>query len=792
MINLGTVKPGTTLDIPFHTFDSNDPSASVTITGLATTDIEIYKNGSATTRASDSGYALLDTDGIDFDSKTGIHGFSVDLADNSVAGFYSAGARYWVIIASVTVDGATVNFVAATFTIGYDDAIINTTIASVTDQTQFILTAGPAEADVLIGCSVLFHDVASAVQLSVGYITDYIVTTKEVFLAAGPGGFTFVATDNVSIFMPANVRAVAGSVTAGDNLKLQYDGTGLTGDTFPSPQSQVGSIAVGAGGISQIAESATITTGTETLTFASTEELDGTTHDVAAVGGATEFYYQFDVGVDGVATEFVWFGYAQSNNDSYAVFAFDWVSTTFKQIGTIAGGNGTSISEQAFIPVVNMTGTGANAGKVRLQFTSADGTEIFTDRVLCEFTQAVTGIANGTTITLGADTISTNLVGKDWILALGGQNITNSFISGATVTGTGTATAKYEFEECDLGAVTLDDAGHFERCGLENTFTVGQAGTFTFHQCFTQAGSSITIDFGALGATTVHLFDFHGEVNFKNMAAGDTVHITGAGTITTETCTAGTIDHDGFFEYTDAGTNVTEVQSDIKVAVDATLVDTQDIQTRLPAALVNSRMDSTVDAAGFEQGAIDNVWDEVLTGASHNNATSAGRRLRLTSEIVQVESAVDDPGAAATTTVFNTDLTEVDDFWNDALLIFTSGALAGQSRTIKDFANTNGQVTFDEALTSAPVNNVTFSIRSDHIHPISMISDSILRTQMVESYAANGVAPTQAQALFAIHQMLMQFGIAGTSITVRKLDDSTTAFVVTLDSATEPTDAKRV
>ena len=68
----------------------------------------------------------------------------------------------------------------------------------------------------------------------------------------------------------------------------------------------------------------------------------------------------------------------------------------------------------------------------------------------------------------------------------------------------------------------------------------------------------------------------------------------------------------------------------------------------------------------------------------------------------------------------------------------------------------------------------------------------ILTTQMTEAYAANGVAPTLAQATFAIHQMLMQFGISGTSLTVRQLDNTTTAFVVTLDDAAAPTDAKRV
>ncbi len=62
---------------------------------------------------------------------------------------------------------------------------------------------------------------------------------------------------------------------------------------------------------------------------------------------------------------------------------------------------------------------------------------------------------------------------------------------------------------------------------------------------------------------------------------------------------------------------------------------------------------------------------------------------------------------------------------------------------------------------------------------------------MTESYAANGVAPTPVQATFAIHQMLMDFNIVTTALTVKKLDNTATAFVVTLDSATAPTAAAR-
>lgn len=123
-MHLGNVDAGSTLYIPFGTYGKTN-GESITLTGLAVTDIEVYKDGSATQRASDAGYALLDTDGIDFDGITGIHGFSIDLSDNTDAGFYAAGSFYWVVVSAVTVDGQTVNFIAATFRIG--PAAVNVT-----------------------------------------------------------------------------------------------------------------------------------------------------------------------------------------------------------------------------------------------------------------------------------------------------------------------------------------------------------------------------------------------------------------------------------------------------------------------------------------------------------------------------------------------------------------------------------------------------------------------------------------------------------------------------------------
>jgi len=98
-------------------FDSYDggTGASITLTGLAITDVEIYKGTSMTQRSSDAGVVLLDTDGIDLDGVTGIHGFSIDTGDNTDAGFYTVGSFFTVVVSAVTIDAQTVNFVAGTF-----------------------------------------------------------------------------------------------------------------------------------------------------------------------------------------------------------------------------------------------------------------------------------------------------------------------------------------------------------------------------------------------------------------------------------------------------------------------------------------------------------------------------------------------------------------------------------------------------------------------------------------------------------------------------------------------------
>jgi hypothetical protein len=132
---------------------------------------------------------------------------------------------------------------------------------------------------------------------------------------------------------------------------------------------------------------------------------------------------------------------------------------------------------------------------------------------------------------------------------------------------------------------------------------------------------------------------------------------------------------------------------------------------------------------------VDLIWDEPLTGATHNVATSSGKRLRQTTAFQQIDSTVVD--ASATTTTFVTGLdSAVDDFYNDSMLVFTDGALAGQVRSIVDYVGATKTIILEEALTSAPVNGVAFTIVSLHIHPVSQIQSGLATSAALATQAA--------------------------------------------------------
>lgn len=141
MINWGKVPLGSVLPFIFDSFDGGT-GASITMTGLAVGNILVYKGTSMTQRSSTSGFVLLDTDGIDIDTLTGIHGFSINTGDNTDAGFFAAGSFYTVVVASVTIDAQTVNFVVGTFWLGPTLTVAGVDKVDVTHLAGTVQTAG--------------------------------------------------------------------------------------------------------------------------------------------------------------------------------------------------------------------------------------------------------------------------------------------------------------------------------------------------------------------------------------------------------------------------------------------------------------------------------------------------------------------------------------------------------------------------------------------------------------------------------------------------------------------------
>lgn len=95
----------------------------------------------------------------------------------------------------------------------------------------------------------------------------------------------------------------------------------------------------------------------------------------------------------------------------------------------------------------------------------------------------------------------------------------------------------------------------------------------------------------------------------------------------------------------------------------------------------------------------------------------------------------------------------------------------------------------DSSVGAADANTITATALATDA--VNEIADGVRARQLTESYAADGVAPTLEQALLLIQQMLTEMSISGTTMTIKKLDGTTTAATLTLNDATTPTSVTR-
>ena len=133
----------------------------------------------------------------------------------------------------------------------------------------------------------------------------------------------------------------------------------------------------------------------------------------------------------------------------------------------------------------------------------------------------------------------------------------------------------------------------------------------------------------------------------------------------------------------DTATTLNDKIDVIDGIVDAILVDTG---TTIPASTISANVTqvsgSSTAADNMELGAL-----SMVAGISHNSPTPT------------TEAFASDTGALSST----------NNFYNGRILIFTSGTLAGQARTILDYTGSSKLFTCD-AFTAAPPNDSNFII----------------------------------------------------------------------------------
>lgn len=120
--------------------------------------------------------------------------------------------------------------------------LLNTTIASVSDQTHFVLTAGSDQNDVYNNQAIAMYDASNNYYPSIRVVEDYVGASKTVTLDSAPD-FTIASTDPVKVYItaPGTVAPTAAQVADAvhDEVRSEHTAAGTFGQGSASVQGNV-------------------------------------------------------------------------------------------------------------------------------------------------------------------------------------------------------------------------------------------------------------------------------------------------------------------------------------------------------------------------------------------------------------------------------------------------------------------------------------------------------------------------------------------------------------------------
>lgn len=609
--------------------------------------------------------------------------------------------------------------------------------------TQGKVDTAQADLDILTGADGVV--IASGTQTfnMTGSITGNL--SGSVGSVTGAVGSVTGAVGSVTATVSADVVSVSGDATAADNLELMFDGTGYTDDTAPASRAQVNNIGSGSGGSLNYANEAdNIDSAIKSVSFvgvetsgtnASVNAEDGIYHQIDDTGNAIDIVYQFDVGGGRTASSVTWHGYLSGSNDTITVQAYN--GSGWDTIKSIAGQAATTNVSEVIPLLSTHTGTGADLGLVFIRFvcSSQSNPTLYTDQLIV---QAV-NIGQSVGYADGAIWVDTN----------NGTAGTEAFVNGTADNPVSTW----------ANALTLSST-----LGI-NRFRVAGASSITL------TASSANYQIIGNGLFTLALGG-QSVANAKIINANISGTSSGSGCIF-EDCRINDSTSTGPSYFVrcgfdvDSGTPYTANGAGEYAFVDCVSLVAANVQPYFDFSGTGS-----TTAVNFRR------WSGGMNATLDSNADSSFDI--VSGGTVTITTGGADVGIRGTCKAVN---------------------FAISASENVEFVGVTGHVTVSGTATAATVtlsgvatditNTSTGSTVNDNTVSIPTVSSSILTTQLTEAYAADGVAPTLAQAIFMTMQSLSEFAISGTTITVKKLDGSTTAATYTLDDATSPTSRTR-
>lgn len=218
----GFLRQSTAVDILIGPFlDSSDGNTQETSLTISYTDVLLSKNGQTraakndeTACAADSnGYYNCELSATDTNTvgqlavtihESGALAVRLDyqvMEETEYDALYKTGANGIASLEELALETASMQYVLDVLMRALLEStlMIKTTIATLTSQTSFTLSAGSPDDDAYNDCLIMIKDESTAKQKAIGFVSDYAASTLTVTLVADPGVFTMGVNDEIFI-----------------------------------------------------------------------------------------------------------------------------------------------------------------------------------------------------------------------------------------------------------------------------------------------------------------------------------------------------------------------------------------------------------------------------------------------------------------------------------------------------------------------------------------------------------------------------------------------------------------